>query len=125
MYKQNFGKVNQIRFSNESEYYELLGFLAKNDNSTNLAWEDNDVKGTAWGKEGRIEFFRMPQNLNCYLKQTAGNGGSIISRVNCNEFVQNIRNNHGFVMGKIQNIANVTATIPQPFIADFNRGQNL
>ena len=29
MYKQNFEKVNQIRFSNESEYYELLGFLAK------------------------------------------------------------------------------------------------
>lgn len=124
MYKQNFGKVNQIKFNNESEYFELLGFLAKNDDSTNLAWEDNDVKGTAWGKEGRIEFFRIP-NLSCYLKHTPGKGRSIISRVNCNEFVQNIRNNHGFVIGKIQNIANITATIPQQFIADFNRGQNL
>ena len=125
MYKQNFGKVNQITFNNENEYYELLGFLAKNDNSTNLAWEDNDVKGTAWGKEGRIEFFKLPQNLQCYLKHTAGNGGNIISRVNCNEFVQNIRINHGFIIGGIQIIANVIATVPALYIDDFNRGQNI
>ena len=29
MYKQNFGKVNQIRFSNESDYYEFVRLFSK------------------------------------------------------------------------------------------------
>jgi hypothetical protein len=126
MYKVSFGKVGQIRFNNQNEYYELLGFLAKSNGGTKLKWEDNDVKGTAWGKELRIEFFILPPgNLSAYLKQTLGNGFGILSRVNCNEFVRNIVNNHNFIMGGIQNIGNIRGTIPAQFHPDFDRGLTL
>ncbi|GAB3508980.1 hypothetical protein [Emticicia fontis] len=125
MYQQHFGSVQQIKFDNESEYYELIGLLAKNDGSTSLAWEPNDEKGTAWGKEGRIQFHRYPINLSCYLKYTAGNGGNISKRVNCNEFIQNLINNHGFVMGATQNISSIRSTVPPQYHVDFDRGLQL
>lgn len=83
MYKQRFGKFGQLQFQNEEAYYELLGYLAKSDNSTRLKWEDNDVKGTAWSKELRIEFFvAQPVNLTANLPHSAGNGHKILTRVN-------------------------------------------
>ena len=51
MYKQNFGIKNQMQFANEHEFYKLLGYLAKSDGSTSLAWEHNENQG-AWGSEG-------------------------------------------------------------------------
>jgi len=125
MYKQNFGKHNQVQFANKSEYYELLGYLAKSDGSTKLKWEDNHIKGTAWGKELRIEFFEVQNNLLAKLIYTAGNGGSIISRVNCNEFVRNIVNNYGFVIGANQNNNAIRNVVPPNFKVDFDRGFNL
>lgn len=123
MYKQRFGKLGQLQFQNEEAYYELLGYLAKSDNSTRLKWEDNDVKGTAWGKELRIEFFvAQPVNLTANLPHSAGNGHKILTRVNCNEFVRNIVDNNNFVMGFNQNAINIRSTIPAQYQADFDRG---
>lgn len=122
---RTFGKNQQVIFNNDSEYYEFIGFLAKNDNSTKLKWEHNDVKGTAWGKEGRIEFFVVPNSLSCSLKHTAGNGERILSRVNCNDFVQHLRNNHNFIEGFAQNIDVISQTIPTEYKADFDRGLNM
>ena len=47
MYKQSFGSIGQVQFENEHEYYRLLGYLAKSDGSTELAWERNEEQG-AW-----------------------------------------------------------------------------
>lgn len=124
MYQPAFGTKQQILFNSESEYYELLGYLSKSDGTTILVWEDNDLQG-AWAKEGRILFFvSQPAALRANLLHTAG-VGNIISRVNCNEFIHNIRANHCFTLGESQNVANIRATVPQQFIADFDAGLQL
>jgi len=123
MYKQNFGTQNQIRFANESEYYELLGYLAKSDNSTSLTWEHNEDQG-AWGSEGRIHFYIQNPPLSASLRHTAG-VGSIVSRVNCNEFVENISTHNNFVMGHNQDLNLIRNSIPNQYLVDFDRGYNL
>lgn len=124
MYQANFGTKQQISFNSESEYYEFLGYLSKSDGSTILVWEDNDHQG-AWAKEGRILFFEaQPAALRAKLLHTAG-VGNINSRVNCNEFILNIRTNHSFVLGETQNIPNIRATVPQQYTADFDEGLQL
>jgi len=124
MYQANFGTKQQISFNSESEYYELLGYLSKSDGSTILVWEDNDLQG-AWTKEGRILFFvAQPTTLRANLLHTAGNG-NINSRVNCNEFILNIRANHSFVLGETQNVPNIRATVPQQYIPAFDAGLQL
>jgi hypothetical protein len=124
MYQATFGTKQQISFNSESEYYELLGYLTKSDGSTILVWEDNDLQG-AWAKEGRILFFEIqPAALRANLLHTAG-VGNITSRVNCNEFIINIRANHSFVLGETQNIPNIRATVPHQYIVDFDAGLQL
>lgn len=124
MYQPNFGTKQQISFNSEAEFYELLGYLSKGDGSTILVWEHNDLQG-AWAKEGRILFFEeQPPALRAYLSHTAG-VGNILSRVNCNEFVLNIRDDHGFVLGETQNIPAIRLTVPQQYIPDFDAGLQL
>jgi len=122
MYQNNFGTKQQIKFKNESEYYHDLGFLAKSDGSIKIKWEHNDILGTAWGKEGRIEFFISNPNMLGEYIHTAGNGGSILSRVNCNEFIKNLNLNHHFIIGNRQDIDAIFETIPDDFKDNFNDG---
>ncbi len=124
MYQPTFGTRNQVSFNNEHEYYELLGFLAKSDDTVSITWEHNEQQG-AWGSEGRLEFYTSNIPVTAALTQTAGNGGSILSRVNCNDFVKNINENHAFVWGKIQPVAQIRATIPAEYLTDFERGLTL
>ena len=42
MYKQSFGSIGQFSLKMNNEYYRLLGYLAKSDGSTELAWERNE-----------------------------------------------------------------------------------
>ena len=124
MYKSTFGTKDQINFGSESEYYELLGFLAKSDGTSLIVWENNDLAG-AWAKEGRILFFiPQPTALRATLLHTAG-VGKILSRVNCNEFIINIRENHDFVLGESQDIPRVRATVPTHFQPNFDSGLHL
>lgn len=123
MYKSTFGTQNQIQFNNEHEFYELLGYLAKSDGSTSLVWEHNENQG-AWGSEGRIQFHTNSHPFTANLPYSAG-VGSIVNRVNCNEFVENIVRDHGFIMGKSQNIDAIRVTIPPQYLSDFYHGLNL
>lgn len=122
MYQQSFGSHGQIQFADEHEYYKFLGYLAKSDGSTSLVWEHNEAQG-AWASEGRIQIL-SPIPYPFQLQETAG-VGNILSRVNCNDFIENLRSNHNFVIGKNQNIPNVRSTIPTEYIADFDEGLNL
>jgi len=125
MYQENFGTKKQIKFTNQREYYQDLGYLAKSDGEIKIKWENNDIQGTAWGKEGRIEFFILnPQMSGIYI-HTAGNGGKILSRVNSNEFIKNLNINHNFIRGSIQNINNIRSTIPNVYLDDFDNGLTL
>jgi hypothetical protein len=124
MYRPTFGTKNQIQFSSESDYYQFIGYLAKGDGTTILVWEDNDLSG-AWAKEGRILFFHNPPTgLRANLSHTAG-VNNIVSRVNCNEFLLNLRNDHAFSMSEIQDIPSIRATVPPQFLSDFDLGLQL
>ena len=123
MYRQSFGSIGQVQFTNEHEYYRLLGYLAKSDGSTELAWEHNEDQG-AWGREGRIKFRSPKPNNIGTLKLTAG-VGNVLYRVNCNSFVKNLYTDHHYVQGTRQNIPLILTTVPPQFINDFNDGLNL
>lgn len=125
MYKPTFGTNNppQIQFNNANEYYQALGYLAKSDNTSSIHWENNENQG-AWGSEGRIHFYISNPPIPGYFKLTAGTG-TVVNRTNCNEFIQNIVTHNNFVMGSIQNIANIRNTIPANFTNDFNYGLTL
>lgn len=119
MYRQSFGSHGQIQFANEHEYYKFLGYLAKSDGSTSLVWEHNEEQG-AWASEGRIQIL-SPIPYPFQLQETAG-VGNILSRVNCNEFIENIRVDHKFVTGKHQDLAKIRTTIPEEYMMDFEEG---
>lgn len=123
MCKLTFGTKNQIQFANKHEYFELLGFIAKSDGTTSLVWEHNEEQG-AWGSEGRIHFYTNVRPYSVTLHHTAGVGG-IVSRVNCNEFVKNLIDNHGFVYGKAQDVRKIKSTIPLEYMESFEKGLNL
>lgn len=121
MYKESFGKSGQIQFANEHEFYTLLGYLAKSDGSTSLVWEHNEEQG-AWASEGRIQIHVPDMPRICQLSLTAGNGGYVLYRINCNDFVENICTNHGFVCGKIQDHSLIRGLVPDEYKEDFDRG---
>ena len=120
MYKSYFGRTGQVQFSGPEEYYELLGYLAKSDGTTSLTWENNEDQG-AWGSEGRICFHTRILPPVGHLRFTAGNG-SIYKRVNCNDFVKHICQQHHFVQGKYQDVAAIRKTIPLNYRDCFDRG---
>lgn len=124
MFKSNFGTKDQVVFGNKAEYYELIGYLASNKDNVKIVWEDNDEQG-AWAAEGRIHFYKTPPgSLRAQLKYTAGRG-AVVSRVNCNEFVEHIIKYHAFVSNQAQNFSKIRATIPSRYIGDFDGGANI
>lgn len=122
MIAKSYGKNSQVEFQDEADFYEFLGFLCRQDGSTRIVWELNDLSG-AWTSEGRILFYRDPAtSLAVQLQHTAG-VGNIKSRVNCNDFVRLIVEQHQFQSDVVhQNVGAVLATIPTEFATDFHRG---
>ncbi len=118
----NFGKNKQVQIKKLEDYYFILGFLAKNENKTKIVWEHNEEQG-AWGSEGRIQFFTeiLPNVIRNSFELTKG-VGNIKFRLNCNEFVEHIVNNHNFVFGKEQDYETIKQTIPKEFLKDFEKG---
>ena len=113
--------MGQIRFLIEEDYYEFLGYLAKEDGTTKLVWEHNDEQG-AWAGEGRIQFYvTQPAALRAKLNHTRGTG-SIVSRVNCNDFIEHILQYHHFTSNGSQDIATIRSSVPAAHITDFDRG---
>ena len=119
-----FGKSIQgkkIIFANDSEFFEALGFLCKNDGTTKLFFERNDLQG-ARGPEGRIHFY-VNRIYPLYFDRSFTVGvGRAVHRTNNTQYRDYIMNNHAIVDGAIQNVANVVATVPAANLVDFNRG---
>ncbi len=67
---------------------------------------------------------QQPAALKVDLEHTAGNG-NIVSRVNCNEFMENIATNYGFVLGQVQDRTLIIANVPAPYLTNFNFGLTL
>lgn len=126
MYKQYFGKRRKMRFDSPEEYYETLGFLSKSVGNTEIYREDNQNQG-AWNYEVRLNCLK---NLNIFTpplkrKFTKGRGKRILHRINCNEFFEDLITNHSFVYGLVQNDLAIRSTIPNQYLADFDRGFSL
>lgn len=120
-----FGTKRQITFASDAEFFEALGFLCKNDGTASLHWERNEEQG-AWGSEGRIHCRRNIARFPASLSRAFTVGtGSVVHRINCNEYVEYIVTNHAFVFGGTQNQANIRATVPTANMADFDRGLGL
>lgn len=119
---RTFGTQNQIQFEDEHEFFQFLGYLAKSDGSSFLVWEHNEEQG-AWGSEGRIQLYR-PLPIQWNVRVTAG-VGNMCGRINCNQFIQFIRTNYGYVEGGTQDIATILSNIPDEYKVDFNNGLNL
>ncbi len=122
MFKNSFGTHGQLTFNNEHEFYRFLGFLARSEGETSLVFEHNEQQG-AWGSEGRIQIHTSDFLTKwADIPTTAGNGGNVLRRINCNEFIKEIISNHAFIEGMTQDIASIRATIPSAFVDDFNNG---
>jgi len=117
MYKSNFGTKNQVQFNNPHEFYELLGYLAKSNNTSSLVLETRKV----YYLKERICFYNRTLTFRANLTLRKG-WGRIKYRVNCNEFVDNLVDNHGFKFGFRQDIIKIINTIPQQYVFDFNLG---
>jgi hypothetical protein len=121
MYRNSFGTKDQVRFDTEADYYEFLGYLAKDDGTTKLVLERNDEQG-AWAEEGRIQFYvTQPGALHAKLSHTIGTG-SIVSRVNCNDFLYHIVKHHHFVSDGPQDKIKIRSSVQAAHKADFDRG---
>lgn len=122
MFKNSFGTHGQLTFNDEHEFYRFLGYLARSNGETSLVLEHNEQQG-AWGSEGRIQIHTSDFSTKWpVFSTTAGNGGNVLSRINCNEFIKEIVANHAFVESGKQNIASILATIPPAYVDDFNDG---
>ena len=108
-----YGRKSNIRFNTDSEFYEALGFLSKNDGTSSVRWEPNEIYG-AWGSEGRVYCHKNLPSFPAYFSRvfTNGWGTSVLKQINCNDYIKYIANNHGVVTGDMQNVAAVRATIP-------------
>ena len=126
----NWGNV--LIFNSESDYYETLGFLTKDEEYVRVYTEDNDKLG-AWAQQGRLQlrnvnYMSIPNALmNAFKNSTDG-------RISATAYVKNLRNNHNFTkdvdpMGAghtkwiyKETIEKVLETVPEEYENDFYRG---
>jgi hypothetical protein len=108
MYKKEFGKRSKMKFESPEIYWETLGFLAKSDGSIAIVWERNEEQG-AWGSEGRIHCHSNLAKFTLPLQRkfTRGRARKVLHRINCNEFVNDIKTIHAFEFGEIQPTARI------------------
>jgi hypothetical protein len=123
MYKTEFGIRRKMLFETPEIYWETLGFLAKSDGSIAIVWERNEEQG-AWGSEGRIHCHSNLEEFTLPLRRkfTRGRAKKVLHRINCNEFVKDLTMNHAFIWGETQPTGRIRETIPEDYLADFERG---
>ncbi|ELI8071395.1 hypothetical protein RSG62_003523, partial [Yersinia enterocolitica] len=115
-----------LLFDSEDNFFEALGFLAKAValGICRITLENNHEQG-AWGPEYRINIYNHDVLFRKYYKNkvTAGNKGCI-GRINCNEYMIFIVENHQFTINGNVNINNIRGTVPLSGIVSFDTGVN-
>lgn len=133
-----------FRFANDHEFFEVYGFLCNIDrHGLDFQWEYNEGSG-AWGNEGRIHFYQTlngspynPMPTVLHNRLTAGRG-SIVNRVNCNDFINELVYNYGFSINPSRPGNAMTRTaqglvpppnpedyVPEQYLPDYDRGYNM
>lgn len=127
----NWGNV--LNFNNEKEYYEVLGFLSKEEEYVRVYTESNDRAG-AWAAQGRmslqhnISIDSLPKPLMKAFSTSAD------GRISETRYVRNLKQNHYFLKeidptGKDftkrlykESLEKVLKTVPEKYKSDFYRG---
>lgn len=116
-----WGKAQQLRFEDNYEYYWALGSLCRNGFYT-ITYETNS-ETESWSDAFRIKCLAGNGQLpNAFIKAMRN-----ARRINCNDYVQNLYENHGFsfdvankvLRGKYEE---VRKTVPQEYIIAFDEG---
>lgn len=126
----NWGKL--LKFNDEKEYYETLGFLCKDEEVIKVYIEDNRKAG-ARGVQGRLRILHgsyafFPRPLKCLFENSNDKRPSVT------DYVRNLRDNHCFSKkvdptGKKYttwlyktSLEDVKLTVPEQYYNDFMRG---
>lgn len=125
--KLTWGKSKQLVFKDELEYYKALGILC-NSKLVRIYLEYNTKTGS-YSDAYRIMIYKDARclDLTPALKKAMKDGG----RINCNEYVKNIIDNHNFVLSGntvIANLENVIKSIPKEnhlYLVSFMSGYSL
>lgn len=114
-----WGNNPQLVFENEHEFYRALGHLS-NPKAYTISYEFNKRTGS-YSDACRIRILASAKNIpQAFEKKKKTN-----NRINCNEYIMYINENHNFVQtGNVyeQNIQNVLPTIPTEYISDYMQG---
>lgn len=120
-----------LHFLNDAEYYEALGYLAKDPALVSVYTHDNDKSGARAGQgklHTRVDKRNLPDGLQRSFVQSSDN------RLSVSDYVRNLVDNHGFTQyrdptGKLytfyrypNSMMDVRATVPPAHWADFDRG---
>lgn len=121
MARLTWGKAKQLRFKDDREYYWALGSLCRSEFYT-ITYETNS-ETESWADAFRIKCFASDKYLPEAFMKAMRNG----SRINCNEYVQNLHEMHGFVFDVANKVlygkyAEVKKTVPNEFVSDFDAG---
>lgn len=121
MINLEWGKNKQLSFSNPNEYFYSLGLLCHNE-WFNIVYEQNK-RTKSWTDAYRIECANCPKSKlsNAFINALRDN-----SRINNNEYVKNLLDNHKFDCLDGKHIYGdyiiVRTTVPRFYINDFNNG---
>lgn len=120
-----------LHFEDNEEYYETLGYLAKNPALVDVYTHDNDKSG-AWAGQGKLQTRVAKKNLPEGLRRSFILSGD--DRLSVTDYVRNLIDNHGFddyedPTGYLytfyrmpSDVSNVRATVPTRYLDDFDRG---
>lgn len=112
----HWGRSPQLIFKNMNEYYRALGHLT-NSEAYSISYEYNKKNGS-YSDACRIHILSKATNIpQAFEKKRTTNG-----RINCNDYVNNLKENHNFVQsGNVytRNFDDVFSTVPEEYISDF------
>ncbi len=112
----HWGRNPQLVFESINEYYKALGHLT-NENAYSISYEYNKKNGS-YSDACRIHILSKARNIPNAFKKKRTTAG----RINCNDYVENLRKNHNFVLsGQVytRNFDDVFSTVPEEYISDF------
>lgn len=126
----NWGNV--LHFNTEKDYYEILGFLSKEEEFIRVYTENNDKAG-AWAGQGRMSLRNVSiDSLPEALKNAFET--SVDGRISVTHYVKNLKENHNFSREidptgsdftkrlYKESLEKVLETVPEEYENDFYRG---
>lgn len=124
MAQLKWGKVGQLNFFDDHEYYQALGSLCRSE-GYHITFETNS-ETESWGDAFRIKCLMQDSLLPDAFRIAKKNA----NRINCNDYVQHLYQHHHFtfdVANKVLygNYAIVKLTVPESYHYDFDAGYNL